>query len=241
VKGELEENKDEQNPDGAPRADSPPFVEVFRSATGSVAVGYREDIPFKDGHVCLTVDMKTWRPLAAGGFAGSSVNHTVTCLDPEANDSLLTFTRVGDTLWWGGNALPRTEHPETVLAAILPLPRIRKPEYLFADECGKFLIYVSADKYNYSYEGFRLFVGAPGGLLSPVLIRQVRRMRDGGTTYIHTTDKTLYSPSRLGHVDPTATWGGPDGEKLRKLDAAEFNITETEEGVRISSRSRSEK
>jgi hypothetical protein len=43
------------------------FVEVFKSKSGW-AVGYLNDTPFQDGQVCLT-----WRPLAAGGFGGSSV------------------------------------------------------------------------------------------------------------------------------------------------------------------------
>jgi hypothetical protein len=209
------------------------FVEVFKSKSGW-AVGYLDDTPFQDGQVCLTRDMVTWRPLAAGGFGGSSVNHTVTCLDPEANDHPMTFTRVGDTLWWGGNAFERMENPGEIRPSILSLPRTRKPEYLFAEEHGAFLIYVSADKYNYSYESFRLFIGHPGETaLRKLAIRQVRRMRDGGTTYIHTEEGSLYSPSKLGHVDKTPTWKGRADHKLVERDPSQFVITETDHGVRI--------
>ncbi len=211
------------------------FVEVFKGKSGW-AIGYLKDTPFQDGQVYLTKDMVTWRPLAAGGFAGSSVNHTVTCLDPEANDHPMAFTRVGDTLWWGGNAFERVEHPEAIQPSLLSLPRVRKPEYLFAEERGEFLIYVSADKYNYSYERFKLFIGTFGDVeLREIPIRQVKRMRDGGTTYIHTEEGSLYSPSRLGHAGSVATWKGPDGHKLVEYDPKKFSITETEHSVRIGS------
>lgn len=213
----------------------PRFVEVFKSKSGW-AIGYLNDTPFQDGQVCLTKDMVTWRPLAASGFDGSSVNHTVTCLDPEKNDHPMAFTRVGDTLWWGGNAFERIENPGALRPSISSLPRVRKPEYLFSEENGAFWIYVSANKYNYSYESFRLFIGHKGETaLRELPIRQVRRMRDGGTTYIHTDEGSLYSPSKLGHLDKTPTWKGPDGHKLVQCDPSQFVITETDHGVQIGS------
>lgn len=209
----------------------PRFVEVFQNKVSGWAIGYLNDTPFQDGDVCFTKDMKTWRPFAASSFAGSSVNHTVTCRDPEANDATVSLTKVGDTLWWNGNALERLEEPRSIRPTILPLPYVRKPEYLFLGENVAFWIYVSASKYHYSYESFRFFIGEPGALdLREVPIQQVRRMRDGGTTYIHTAEGTLYSPSKWGHVDPTPTWKGPEGYKLVRRDASQFDITESEYG-----------
>lgn len=78
------------------------FVEVFQNKVSGWAIGYFRDTPFQGGDVCFTKDMVTWRPFAASGFAGSSVNHTVTCRDPEAHDAVVTLTKVRDTLWWNG-------------------------------------------------------------------------------------------------------------------------------------------
>jgi hypothetical protein len=207
--------------------EEPRFVEVFKNKSGW-AIGYLNDMPFQDGHVCLTKDMVTWRPLAASGFAGSSVNHTVTCRDPEANDHPMAFTRVGDTLWWGGNAFERIEHPEEIRPSISALPHVRIPEYLFATEDESIWIYVSGSKYNRSYESFKFFIGSLDRVLREVPIRRVVRMRDGGTTYIHTDEGSLYSPSRLGHAGAAPTWKGPDGHKLIKRDPEGFLVTETE-------------
>ena len=96
----------------------------------------------------------------------------------------------------------------------------RKPEYLLLFPDGRFL-YVSADSENYSYESFRLFVGY-GAELREVPITKVERFRDGGTTYIYTSQGTLYSPRRLSK-EAKPTWNDVE---LERLDATRYNIVE---------------
>ena len=127
------------------------------------------------------------------------------------------------------------EEPQALRPSVRPLPSARRPEYLFQDEHGAFVIYVSAAKYSYSYESFRLFMGTLSGEFREIPIRRVVRMRDGGTTYIHTEEGTLYSPSKFGHAGAVATWQGPAGHELREYDPRKFPIVETPQGVRIDS------
>lgn len=212
----------------------PRFVEVFQNKASGWAIGYLNDTPFQDGDVCFTKDMVTWRPFAASCFAGSSVNHTVTCRDPEANDATVSLTKVGDTLWWNGNALERLEDPRSIRPTISSLPHIRKPEYLFLGANVAFWVYVSAAKYRYSYESFRFFIGEAGALdLREVPIRRVQRMRDGGSTVIETAEGRLCSPTRFKpELHPRWEVGGSTFELVQR-NAAQFDITETENGVRI--------
>lgn len=65
------------------------------------------------------------------------------------------------------------------------LPEIRVPEYLLCSDDGNLMIYVSADKYMYSYKSFRFFISdITKTVLRGIPITNVERFRDGGTTNI---------------------------------------------------------
>ena len=57
------------------------------------------------------------------------------------------------------------------------------------------VIYVSANKYDYSYEGLKLFMGKPGKL-EEVKIKNVALYRDGGTTFLETDKGVIHFPFR---------------------------------------------
>jgi hypothetical protein len=110
----------------------------------------------------------------------------------------------------------------------IPLPTIREAEYLFKLRGGLY-IYVSHDKYNFSYESFKLFLGKPTQMKEiPVL--DVQRYRDGGTTYIKTDKGILYSPTPF-NKELKPTW---DGEKIRQLSPKNFVIEESGSIVKIA-------
>ncbi len=108
----------------------------------------------------------------------------------------------------------------------------RKVEYFCKCENGNF-IYVSADKHNFSYESFRLFVGK-GKKMREVQIKNVNRYRDGGTTFIETSKGTFFSPSPFNvqqspKIIPTWKKKG-----LVNLDVKEYDIVEAEDKVVIT-------
>lgn len=96
----------------------------------------------------------------------------------------------------------------------------RSPEYLFKRPGQNQYIYVDASKYNYSYESFRMYVGAPKRM-NKRMIADVHRLRDGGTTYIKTKDgETLFSPAAF---DPSRKpkW---NEFPLERLDPLKFDL-----------------
>ena len=116
---------------------------------------------------------------------------------------------------------------------VMPLPKIRKLEYLFRLPDGRH-IYVSADKLNYSYESFKFFIGEPYKMVA-VQIKEVSRLRDGGTTDIVTAEGELHSPTPF-RGDEAATWTDKQLEKvkLKKLDPTQFEIKEDDSIASLS-------
>lgn len=111
---------------------------------------------------------------------------------------------------------------------LIPLPTARRPEYLFEKGDGSF-IYVSADKYNYEYESFRLFVG-DGKTMQEIPVLEVSRYRDGGTTYVRTEEGILFSPTPFNAESPPS-WGHDVAEeKLTRLEPRDCDIVETPDG-----------
>ncbi len=96
---------------------------------------------------------------------------------------------------------------------------VRVPEYIFKGDNGT-IIYLDAEKYNYSYDSFRMFSGKPGAM-KEIKVKSVDRFRDGGTTYIKTEDgSTLYSPTAF-NKDESPTW---NGAKIERLGKKEFDL-----------------
>jgi hypothetical protein len=105
-------------------------------------------------------------------------------------------------------------------------------EYFCQAEDGT-LFYVDADKYNYSYESFTLHIGN-GATMREVPIQDVRRYRDGGTTYLRTSEGTFFSPSPFdAQHDPELVpkW---DSQKLTKLNSEDYLITTSNGGITIT-------
>jgi hypothetical protein len=76
-------------------------------------------------------------------------------------------------------------------ASIVPLPTIRVKEYLLGNSSGAF-IYTSYDKFHTDPRKF--FIGEFDNMKS-IEILSYERYRDGGTTYIKTTQGTLFVPT----------------------------------------------
>jgi hypothetical protein len=76
-------------------------------------------------------------------------------------------------------------------ASIVPLPTIRVKEYLLCNSSGTF-IYTSYDKFQ--IDPHKFFIGEYNNM-KPVEILSFDRYRDGGTTYIETSNGTLFVPT----------------------------------------------
>ncbi|TSC83220.1 MAG: hypothetical protein G01um101419_130 [Parcubacteria group bacterium Gr01-1014_19] len=170
-------------------------------------------------------DGQTFFELNQTGFGGTSEEHDISFEDPHSNKKG-RFYRKGDELEMDGKVYKKVDGRSEV--EVVPLPTIRQPEYLFGAPDGNY-IYVSADKFRYSYESFKLFIGG-GEKMREVSIKHVDRYRDGGTTNIETAEGVLYSPTPF-RSDAVATWQGD--VKLTKLDPTQFHIVETESGVQL--------
>lgn len=113
--------------------------------------------------------------------------------------------------------------------------RIRVPEYLFrlSDEQ---MVYVSTGSGDY-YRSFRLFVGS--SKLKRVSVKDVERLRDGGTTYIYVKGGYLYCPSPMASMAGSSfaenerypTW---KGKRAVKLDMDQYKILEKGDTATIS-------
>lgn len=201
-------------------------AEFYKAPSGAM-FAFTE--PFKWRDFYYSPDGQNFFEIKSRGFGGSGKEFTISYENPHNSTSgkirgednrLFTETEVFDLV----DSFPEIE--------VTPLPTIRITEYLFMAAGGQYF-YVCADKYNYSYESFRLFVGTPPNL-RPIKIKHVERYRDGGTTYIRTDEGILFSPSPFKE-GVKATWTNVDKFEidLVKLDPSQFKITETEDGVTI--------
>lgn len=160
------------------------------------------------------------------GFGGNANGHSINFEDPHHNRNGELKRKEG-TLTWLNKTFKQVECPMNI--EVVPLPTVRAPEYLFRLVGGIF-IYVSANKYNYSYESFKFFLGKPGQMKEfPVL--SVDRYRDGGTTYIKTSAGTLFSPTPFKKPKVKPTW---DGEKIKELQPDQYTIEENDDTVKIT-------
>jgi hypothetical protein len=102
--------------------------------------------------------------------------------------------------------------------------------YLY--QYGSKLIYVSTDKNSdHPLESFRMFIGkANGKPMKEILIDAVSRRRDGGTTYIHTNQGRLYSPTPI-KKEEFPTWRH---NLLHAVIPSQYNICENDGDVTIS-------
>lgn len=181
------------------------------------------------GHDPLhSFDGKTFYQLKQCGFCGTDINYEMTVLDPHSGVELKIYVkRQGLVVYYDGRTLAASSATFDTSQPVVPLPTVRKCEYLFQNTADNSLVYVSADKYKYSYESFKLFVGRTGDPMNQIPVQDVERYRDGGTTYVRTALGTLFSPAGHRH-DKSATW---NGAKVVQLDPKAYTITETIEGV----------
>ena len=108
---------------------------------------------------------------------------------------------------------------------LIPLPDEKYPAYLFRykDGASSIIIYVDKQKYTWNYN-FRLFIGKVGEM-KELKVTDVRRLRDGGTTYIHLEDRSvLFAPAaRRGKIP---TWIDSNGQKIeiKRLQVGNFRL-----------------
>lgn len=202
---------------------------VYVALTGK-AFAYLTDMPFMDGEVAFSPDGETFYALSTGGFGGSVDKHDLSFEDP--HQGIKGKLHLEDEQITYDGEVYRKTHRLINPSSVVPLPAARRTEYLCQAEDGTF-VYVSADKYNYSYESFKLFVG-DGATMREIEVNDVVRYRDGGTTYVQTPEVTFFSPSpfnaqRDSNLVPQ--WGD---KKLVNLDAKDYDIVEADGTVTIT-------
>lgn len=180
------------------------------------------------GRVLLyrNLDSNSFYELKQTGFNGSASSHVIHFDNPLFNSGGV-IEKIGNNIKVNNVIFESIQCP-TGIIHVIPLPHIRIPEYLFKIENG-LLLYVSADKYYYSYESFKLFIG-PHNRLTEIQIVSVNRYRDGGTTKIDTVAGELFCPSPFMAIKKP-TW---KGKEIIKLDPnGGFKIHEKGKVVQI--------
>lgn len=190
------------------------------------AVALRDEIPAMDGDVLLSSDGETFHEATSPGFAGSAVDNKFTVKDP-LDGTEHEARRRDDTLTFRGEVY-RLD-PAARVVRVVPLPNVRVAEYLFRVDAAT-LLYVSRAKYKSDYRDFKLFVG-PADSLAELQCLNVRRYRDGGTTFVETTAGVLFAPVPSTGTRPT--WRGAI---VQELDPAEFSIEEVGRTARVRPR-----
>jgi hypothetical protein len=177
------------------------------------------------GELYYSPDGIKFYELKQHGFRGSSDKHNISFEDPH-HDRKGYLKRNGGTLTWDQKTFKLAGVPDEI--DVVPLPTVREVEYLFKLK-GEVYIYVSHDKYKFSYESFKMFLGKPAQMKEiPVL--NVQRYRDGGTTHIETAQGTLFSPTPFDKKKKP-TWGG---EQIKQIDSKNFVIEENGDTVKIT-------
>lgn len=178
--------------------------------------------------IYLSTDGLNFFPLQVGGYYGNSLKHELSFSNPFDNDSrgkfcfedevitMMTDDRIFRLVSFGEQGL-RFHH----------FPDERQPEYLFRTLEGEYL-YVSADRFKYSYESFKLFYG-PAESMKHVPIIESERWRDGGTTFVVTEIGTLFSPTSF-RPDEKPTW---QDQEIEPLDHKDFKIQEVLDAVTL--------
>lgn len=198
-------------------------AECFKAQSGPACILYPEG---SYGHYYFSPDGEKFYELFHMGFGGTDVEHHVSFEDPYQQKKR-EWERRGDTIVFEGVIFEK-KIPRFASVEVVPLPEVRKPEYLFLLLDGRF-IYVSADKYHFTDESFKLFFGERNKM-DQIPIDKVVRYRDGGTTYIYTPIGTFYTPPPFKTEIPS-TWGD---KKLIKLNPNDFAITEEAGIARLS-------
>lgn len=163
-------------------------------------------------------DGSTFYKLHVTGFAGNNKENELSFENPHHNKHG-RIKRMKNELDLNGKEYHKIEGPNQI--EVVPLPTVRQPEYLFELPDGQYL-YVSADKYAYSYESFRLYVGSPDAMRQ-IPVQNVRRARDGGTTFVTTTEGELFSPTPFD-TEAKASW--KKDVELKKVNQNLFRIVE---------------
>lgn len=208
---------------------------VFRAWSGK-AFAWLSNRPWQDGDVLFSPDGKTFYALALRGSSSNSDGDIVTKMNLSFDDP---HRGVSGRLHYDGNVI--TYDGETYIQqtdapalTVIPLPAARRVEYLYLTEDG-IIVYVSSDKYNHSYESFRLFAG-DGENMREVPVEDVSRYRDGGTTFIDTPEGRFYSPTPsgfTGYFPREASWCG---REMVHLNPDDYDILEEGDTVVISKR-----
>ncbi len=165
--------------------------------------------------------------LLRSGFGGNSEEYDLSFEDPH-HERKGKFHRAGDTIELEGVTFRKSDGPENI--EVVPLPTVRRPEYLFRLADGNFL-FVSADKYRFSYTSFRMWIGN-GEEMKEIGVRYVGRYRDGGTTIIQTDSGNFFSPTPFD-TEKKATW---NDEEMTRLKIEDFVIVENDNDVTVRPR-----
>lgn len=193
---------------------------VFVAASGR-AFAYLKDTPLWNGDVCYSPDSESFYALACLGFGGSAERHILSFSDPH-HGTTGTLDKSGTTITYNDEKYFLREGVELNSSKVIPLPAVRQTEYLCVANGS--IIYVSGDKYAFSYGSFKLYVG-DGKTMRKIPITDVVRFRDGGTTRIYTSEGGFLFP-----VSGAPKWGKMS---LTHLDPSDYDIVEEDGRVTI--------
>jgi hypothetical protein len=192
----------------------------FRSYDGSVIV-YGD----KWGETLFrSSDGRIFFELFRTGFGGSPAEHDLWFEDPHEKVKM-RLHRKGNEIRLNGKVYKKIDGCSEI--EVVPLPEVRHPEYLFGLPDEQY-IYVSADKYHYSHDSFKLFLG-DGEAMKEVSLKKVDWRHDNGTIIIETEKGKSSIPWKFDR-ELVPTWRKT---KLAKLDSENFEIIEMDKKVQL--------
>jgi hypothetical protein len=188
----------------------------------------------RDGQLLFSPDGHEYYALASVGYAGTlGGSHKLTFADPHHHiEGKVQVDAEAKTLIYDEEVFVEVT-PPTNEVVVHPLPPTRRTEYLCAAEDGT-VYYVGSDRYNYSYEGFKFYIGKIGGEFRQVAIKYVNRFRDGGTTHIHTDEGFFFSPAPFKAGSAEEKLPRFNKAVLHTLNSDDYLIVESESGVTIT-------
>lgn len=168
-------------------------VDFFQSSDGKV-IAYSGT----GSKMFLSDDGKTFYELKNRSFGGTSKEHKLSFENPHKGIQG-ELSRKNDIVTMNGETFTKVEAYQPT--ETVKLPEIRQEQYAFTLKGGEKLK-VTADKYNFTYESFKLFIGE-----REIPIKHIERFRDGGTTIIDTDEGRLFVPADR---NKKPTWNGEE-------------------------------
>lgn len=184
-----------------------------------------------DGQLLFSPDGREYYALASLGYNGViGGSHELSFEDPHHHTKGRVKVDADAKTLTHNDEVYVEVTPPTEEVVVHPLPPVRRTEYFCIASDGT-VYYVSSDKYNYSYESFKFYIGKIGESFREVAVNDVTRYRDGGTTHIDTDEGYFFSPTPFGDGDKKPAF---NSNPLQTLNTEEYLIVESDSGVTIT-------